>query len=1196
MQKNLLTRVFAVTMALTVFSAQQVHAQVTRTIVKKVLSGTDDAEECVPGGSGTVGTMDVSSSDLEIMLDGTKQQIVGVRFTSLDIPQGAVINRAFIQFYAKGDKAPVSGNAYITAENQANATGFTSASFNITGRSQVQDSVLWSGSTATSWGTTGGGSATADQRTPNIAQVLQPVINNASWSPGNALVVLIKGAGVRNAYSYDGGAVYAPTLIIEYTSTATPPLGAVAFPITKGSDWKYLDNGTNQDTAWRLSSFVDTGWAYGPGRFGYGDNPITTLGFGPNSANKYMTSYFRKQFAIASVAALTDSLDIHLLLDDGAAVYINGTEVLRKNMPAGTISYLTAAATAIGGVDETTYYAHRIPKTVLQNGINTIAVEVHQDAATSSDLGFDLELKEMPALLPTNFPLAATSSWRYLDDGTDQGTVWVDSSFNDASWAFGPGKLGYSDNPVTTLSYGPNASNKYITYYFRKPVYIADTSTLTDTVELNILRDDGALVYINGIERVRTNMPAGTINYLTWAPTIVDNADETTYFQYLLPNTVFKNGINTIAVEVHQRDGTSSDLGFDMSILPYTAPVPPPPPLVCDTLPTNHISKFVSVLPSTQPDSLRIPATHTFQMLVQEGDPYTNATNGATKGLFDFTGYVPVNGSSENGYLSINHELGSWPQAGVSILDIAFNTTSHTWQLNNNQPVDFGIVQGTGRNCSGGVTPWGTIITCEETLPSTDANNDGYTDVGWAVEIDPVSKMVMDHNYDNVPDKLWKVGRMSHENVVIGFDNKTLYEGNDENPGYIFKFVADTAGKLGTGNLYVLKLTGAIGTATTGNWILVPTSTPTECNNVRTFATSQAATNFNSVEDVEISPLDSMVYFTSKQSSRVYRFKDLGTTVSNCEIFVGENATNYTINYGTGTASEQWRDGNDNLTFDNEGNLYVLQDGGRNHIWMVKPCHTQASPQVELFAVTPAGCEPTGMTFSPDYRFMFVSMQHPSTGNTTQQLDATNNLVRFNKESAIVIAHKSVLGPNANPLPLSFTSFEAVGAADNTAMLYWDYVSSDVVTRFEVERMVFGSSFEKIGTVEATSKSPFRFTDKVPYYGKNFYRVKAVTANGKEVYTATKMLEFSNRDRLSLAGVCPNPTTGTTNIAMVAPANSNAAVKVVNSVGMIVFSSHRALNTGNNLLQLDMNTLASGVYQVIITVGEEVLSTKIVKE
>src|SRR6188768_232558 len=78
-------------------SADQALAQAQVTITKKVVAGTDDAEENVPGGS-----MYITSADLELILDGTQNQVIGVRFTSLPIPQGATINHAFIQFSTKG--------------------------------------------------------------------------------------------------------------------------------------------------------------------------------------------------------------------------------------------------------------------------------------------------------------------------------------------------------------------------------------------------------------------------------------------------------------------------------------------------------------------------------------------------------------------------------------------------------------------------------------------------------------------------------------------------------------------------------------------------------------------------------------------------------------------------------------------------------------------------------------------------------------------------------------------------------------------------------------------------------------------------------------------------------------------------------------------------------------------------------------
>ncbi len=221
-----------------------VFSQITRTQVWTVSSGTNDAEETVPGGSGTVGAMDITSSDLEIMLDGTRRQIIGVRFTNITIPQGATINRAFIQFANKGDKAPVAGDVYITAQDADNGPTFTSTAFNISSRTQVNDSILWVGSTSSTWGTSAGGAAGAEQRTPDIKTVIQPVINRTGWAAGNALVVLLKGSGVRNTYSFDGsgGDVnYIPKLIIEYTAASMPAMAVTNFPIATKSERKYLD-------------------------------------------------------------------------------------------------------------------------------------------------------------------------------------------------------------------------------------------------------------------------------------------------------------------------------------------------------------------------------------------------------------------------------------------------------------------------------------------------------------------------------------------------------------------------------------------------------------------------------------------------------------------------------------------------------------------------------------------------------------------------------------------------------------------------------------------------------------------------------------------------------------------------------------------------------------------------------------------
>jgi hypothetical protein len=162
--------------------------------------------------------------------------------------------------------------------------------------------------------------------------------------------------------------------------------------VARGSSWRYLDNGSNQGTAWRATSFNDSSWGTGNAQLGYGDgDEATVVNFGPNSSSKYTTTYFRSSFSVAN-ASTVSSLLLQLLRDDGAVVYINGTEVLRSNMPAGTISSTTFAATTIAGGAESVFTSYSVPPSVLRTGTNVVAVEIHQADSSSSDLSFDLGL------------------------------------------------------------------------------------------------------------------------------------------------------------------------------------------------------------------------------------------------------------------------------------------------------------------------------------------------------------------------------------------------------------------------------------------------------------------------------------------------------------------------------------------------------------------------------------------------------------------------------------------------------------------------------------------------------------------------------------------------------------------------------------------------------------------------------------
>jgi len=274
--------------------------------------------------------------------------------------------------------------------------------------------------------------------------------------------------------------------------------------------------------------------------------------------------------------------------------------------------------------------------------------------------------------------------------------------------------------------------------------------------------------------------------------------------------------------------------------------------IFCGFLSAQHISEFISLAPAIQDTDLFLPSTHSFQYIIETGDPLTQG--GTLPDDLDFTGYVPINNSSKLGYLSINSE--SAPGA-VTILDIELNESIGKWIVNRSEAVNFSSVFATIANCSGNVTPWNTIITCEEYTSielennplynyPKDLNGDGYHDFGWAIEIDPVTKTVIDQdNGLNGGDKLWAMGNFKHENATIHDNLRTVYQGADatNGDGYLFKFVADNAENLSAGSLYVYKETST----GIGDWIKLNNDTQNEQNTTIEQCKTIGATSFGGI-------------------------------------------------------------------------------------------------------------------------------------------------------------------------------------------------------------------------------------------------------------------------------------------------------------------------------------------------------------
>jgi hypothetical protein len=423
------------------------------------------------------------------------------------------------------------------------------------------------------------------------------------------------------------------------------------------------------------------------------------------------------------------------------------------------------------------------------------------------------------------------------------------------------------------------------------------------------------------------------------------------------------------------------------------------------------------------------------------------------------------------------------------------------------------------------------------------------------------------------------MGRMSHENIVFKQDSITSYYGEDEPDGNVYKFVAAKKTDLSSGTLYVLKLNNTLDangdpTGTTGTWVVLANSTKSDRNNTKTLAKNAGATAFNGVEDVEISPLNGQIYFAAKGVGRTYSFKDDGATVSNFKTFVGGET--YPINFGSGIIAEEWSGGNDNLTFDDKGNLWVLQDGGKNFIWLVRPDHTQAAPKIELFMATPTGSEPTGMTFTPDFKYMFLSIQEPSAASTTQK-DVKGSSILFNRSHLLVIARKENFKPTtitkpiiSGPIAANQQSVQTYSVQNNPGSVYNWTISNGT----QVSGGVTNSIGVKWGTFTSGSVNVIETAS-----------AQCVSSN-EQITVSLGTTSIDKSKLIPGLSVYPNPTEN----YLVIDAIEGLQYELIdiNGKSLIV-----GMKEENKMISIDMSNLSAGIYTLKIRNGTTFVSYQI---
>ncbi|MGK0187804.1 MAG: hypothetical protein ACI9R3_003595 [Verrucomicrobiales bacterium] len=329
------------------------------------------------------------------------------------------------------------------------------------------------------------------------------------------------------------------------------------------SVWHYYDSSTPSADDWMKSEFDAKGWKSGQGAFG-AQFPGTKTSIAAGEA-KVPTTYFRTTFNAVNAQGW-GGFDGWIRASDGYIVYLDGTpyrsggvEKMDSSSP-GNVYFdpgdgFRRFTIPIGGGGS------------LAPGDHTVAVAIFQSTFAPARMHFDMQLfayeKERETV--ESFPLK--TDWKY-HEGEAPSASWKLLDFDDSTWKTGTAPLGYGDTDIATeLESGSNNNTaRPVTTWLRKEFQLTDKTKSPVVGEVAIMSDDGAVIYVNGFEVGRDNMPAGTIIDSTLAVESKNGPWERYLRRFPVDADYLRPGRNVVAVEVHQIKATSTDLRMDLQL------------------------------------------------------------------------------------------------------------------------------------------------------------------------------------------------------------------------------------------------------------------------------------------------------------------------------------------------------------------------------------------------------------------------------------------------------------------------------------------------------------------------------------------------------------------------------------------------------------------------------------------------------
>ena len=351
--------------------------------------------------------------------------------------------------------------------------------------------------------------------------------------------------------------------------------------------WNYRAEASAAPENWAQASFDDSAWPTGAAPLGYGDSAIATQIAAKGS--RPVTTYYRTHFQVADAKGLK-GVNVKYLADDGAVVYINGVEVDRTRMGAGTVSYTTRADSAPNFAAASASQSEIfVPASALKTGDNVIAVETHVNYMRTATVSMQASIFRVDGTPDDNSSVPADRSTQPTDatqpinaasvkSGTviqtgDEWNYWTSTEAPASDWATtgslqswnrGSGPIGWGDSAaVTALDIAKK--DRAVTYYFARDIDLGAISPNT-TLTVKVRADDGVVLRVNGKIVDTKRMSDGNITHTTYANSAVSASKAASdLLEVTIPASLLTGGVNRIGVEEHLNYKGSPSMTFDLN-------------------------------------------------------------------------------------------------------------------------------------------------------------------------------------------------------------------------------------------------------------------------------------------------------------------------------------------------------------------------------------------------------------------------------------------------------------------------------------------------------------------------------------------------------------------------------------------------------------------------------------------------------